>query len=159
MPVLKNPRHERFAQLLASGKTATEAHQLAGFKRDRGNASRLATDSEIRERVQQITAVGAERAAVTVESLINEAEAERAAVTVESLINEAEQARRGAMAAGQYAAAIAAIKEKGVLSGQRVERRESGSPGEFAELENMTADELRAFLREEDDTVSDGSVH
>jgi hypothetical protein len=46
-----------------------------------------------------------------------------------------------------------------VLSGQRVERRESGSPGEFAELENMTADELRAFLREEDDTVSDGSVH
>jgi hypothetical protein len=70
------------------------------------------------------------------------------------------------MAAGQYAAAIAAIKEKGVLSGQRVERRESGSPGEFAELENMTADELRAllreqeaFLREEDETVSDGSVH
>jgi phage terminase small subunit len=80
-------------------------------------------------------------------------------VTVESLINEAEQARRGAMAAGQYAAAIAAIKEKGVLSGQRVERRESGSPGEFAELENMTADELRAFLREKDETVSDGSVH
>jgi hypothetical protein len=31
MPVLKNPRHERIAQLLASGKTATEAHQLAGF--------------------------------------------------------------------------------------------------------------------------------
>jgi phage terminase small subunit len=143
MPTLRNQRHERMAQLLASGKTATEAHQLAGFKRDRGNASRLATDPEIQDRVQQITAVGAERAAVT----------------VETLINEAEQARRGAMAAGQYAAAIAAIKEKGVLSGQRVERRESGSPGEFAELENMTADELRAFLREEDDTVSDGSVH
>ena len=35
MPTLKNPRHERIAQLLASGKTATEAHQLAGFKRDR----------------------------------------------------------------------------------------------------------------------------
>jgi hypothetical protein len=32
MPVLKNPRHERVAQLLAGGKTATEAHQLAGFK-------------------------------------------------------------------------------------------------------------------------------
>jgi hypothetical protein len=46
-----------------------------------------------------------------------------------------------------------------VLSGQRVERRESGGPGEFAELENMTADELRAFLREKDETLSDGSVH
>jgi hypothetical protein len=63
------------------------------------------------------------------------------------------------MAAGQYAAAIAAVKEKGVLSGQRVERRESGGPGEFAELENMTADELRAFLREKYETLSDGSVH
>jgi hypothetical protein len=41
----------------------------------------------------------------------------------------AEQARRGAMDAGQYAAAVAAVKEKGVLSGKRVERRESGAPG------------------------------
>ena len=133
MPVLKNPRHELFAQLLASGKTATEAHQLAGFKRDRGNASRLATDPEIQDRVQQITAVGAERAAVT----------------VESLIDEAEQARRGAMEAGQYAAAVAAVKEKGVLSGKRVERRESGSPGEFADLENMTAEQLADFIRKQ----------
>jgi phage terminase small subunit len=133
MPVLKNPRHELFAQLLASGKTATEAHQLAGFKRDRGNASRLATDPEIHDRVQQITAVGAQRAAVT----------------VESLISEAEQARRGAMEAGQYAAAVAAVKEKGVLSGKRVERRESGAPGEFADLENMTAEQLAEFIRKQ----------
>jgi hypothetical protein len=27
MPILKNIRHERFAQLLASGKTATDAHE------------------------------------------------------------------------------------------------------------------------------------
>jgi phage terminase small subunit len=133
MPVLKNPRHERFTQLLASGKTATEAHQLAGFKRDRGNASRLATDPEIQGRVQQITAVGAERAAVT----------------VESLINEAEQARRGAMEAGQYAAAVAAIKEKGVLSGKRIERSERGQPGEFADLDNMTAEQLAEFIRKQ----------
>jgi phage terminase small subunit len=70
-------------------------------------------------------------------------------VTVESLINEAEQARLGAMQAGQYAAAVAAVKEKGVLSGKRVERRESGDPGEFAAIENMTADELRAFITDE----------
>src|ERR1700738_4767362 len=133
MPVLKNPRHERFAHLLASGETATEAHQLAGYKRGRGNASRLATDPEIQDRVQQITAVGAERAAVT----------------VESLINEAEQARRGAMGAGQYAAAVAAVKEKGVLSGKGGERRESGAPGEFVEIENMTASQLVEFIRKQ----------
>lgn len=30
MPVLKNARHEKFAQALAKGKTADEAYQLAG---------------------------------------------------------------------------------------------------------------------------------
>jgi Family of unknown function (DUF5681) len=33
MPALKNPRHERMAQLLASGKSATDAYELAGYKR------------------------------------------------------------------------------------------------------------------------------
>jgi phage terminase small subunit len=70
-------------------------------------------------------------------------------VTVESLIDEAKQARRGAMEAGQYAAAVTAVKEKGVLSGKRVERRESGSPGEFADLENMTAAQLADFIRKQ----------
>jgi phage terminase small subunit len=70
----------------------------------------------------------------------------RAEVTVESLINEAEAARRAAMEARQYSAAVAAIKEKGILSGKRVERNEQGAPGEFADLENMTADELGAFV-------------
>src|SRR6202048_5202299 len=133
MPILKNPRRERIAQLLASGKTATEAHQLAGYKRGRGNASRLATDPEIQDRVQQITAVGAERAAVT----------------VESLISEAEQARRGAMGAGQYAAAVAAVQDEGGLSGKGVERRESGVPGGFVEIENMTAEQLADFIRKQ----------
>jgi hypothetical protein len=49
----------------------------------------------------------------------------------------------------QYAAAVAAVKEKGVLSGKRVERRESGAPGEFADLENMSAGELADFIRKQ----------
>jgi hypothetical protein len=32
MPCLKNPRRERFAQLLASGKSAAAAHEEAGYK-------------------------------------------------------------------------------------------------------------------------------
>jgi hypothetical protein len=46
-------------------------------------------------------------------------------------------------------------KEKGVLSGKRVERRESGSPGEFADLENMTAEQLTDFIRKQ----AEGSLH
>src|SRR5215831_11857842 len=32
MPALSNHRHEKFAQALAQGKNATEAHQEAGYK-------------------------------------------------------------------------------------------------------------------------------
>jgi hypothetical protein len=52
----------------------------------------------------------------------------------------------GGATTGPKTAALAAVKEKGVLTGVRVERNEQGSPGEFADLENMTADELRAFV-------------
>ena len=51
--------------------------------------------------------------------------AKRAEVTVESLIAEAEAVRKAAFDAGQFSPAIAAIKEKGILSGVRVEKREN----------------------------------
>jgi phage terminase small subunit len=75
--------------------------------------------------------------------------AERAEVTTASLIAEAEEAREEAMKSGQYSAAVSAIREKGVLSGRRLERSERGMPGEFADLDNMSADELRAALERE----------
>ncbi len=42
MLTLRNARREKFAQMLASGKRVTDAHKLAGFKRNDGNASALA---------------------------------------------------------------------------------------------------------------------
>jgi phage terminase small subunit len=41
MGTLANQRHERFAQALAQGKSATEAYALAGYKANDGNASRM----------------------------------------------------------------------------------------------------------------------
>ena len=41
MRPLANQRHERFAQTLAGGKTATAAYVLAGYKANDGNASRM----------------------------------------------------------------------------------------------------------------------
>jgi phage terminase small subunit len=54
MPTLKNPRHERIAQLLASGKTATDAYELAGYKRSHSNGPALARTEEISARVAEI---------------------------------------------------------------------------------------------------------
>jgi phage terminase small subunit len=102
VPTLRNPRHERFAQELAAGKTADAAYVLAGYQENRSNAARLNASRDIQERVAEIQSVGAERAAVT----------------VETLIAEAEQARSKAMGdKGGAAAAVAAITVKAKLAG------------------------------------------
>jgi hypothetical protein len=41
---------------------------------------------------------------------------------------------------------VAAIKEKGVLSGNRIERSERGAPGKFDWIENATAEQLEEFI-------------
>jgi phage terminase small subunit len=56
MPVLQNARHEAFAQELARGKAAEAAYQAAGYKPDRGNASRLTANDSIRARVAELKA-------------------------------------------------------------------------------------------------------
>lgn len=72
MPVLSNTRHERFAQELFAGKTADEAYVLAGFKRNRGNASRLKADESILARVEELKSAAAERAQVTRADVLRE---------------------------------------------------------------------------------------
>ena len=54
MPILSNPRHERFAQELANGVSATEAYERAGFARNRVSAHRLKQKPNIRERVSEL---------------------------------------------------------------------------------------------------------
>jgi hypothetical protein len=67
-------------------------------------------------------------------------------ITLSLLIARPDMIFRQAMAAGQFNAAINALKELGVLSGKRVERSESGGPGEF---DRMTDAELRAAVTEQ----------
>jgi hypothetical protein len=55
---------------------------------------------------------------------------------VASLLNELDHALALAMSIEQPAAAVAAIREKGILSGKRIERLEQGEPGEFERLDD-----------------------
>ena len=133
MPVLTNHRHERFTQLLAAapkGMTVTDAYEKAGYRRNDGNASTLARHPQVQARLKEIKGQLAEKAVVT----------------AESLMKEAEEVRVSAMDSGQLNAAVAAIKEKGVLSGKRVERSEVGSPGQF---DHLTDEELHAEIQRE----------
>jgi phage terminase small subunit len=138
LPVLKNPRHEILAQQLAAGKSATDAYELAGYRRSDTNGPALARTEEIRGRVSEINreAFEQQRAAVAVA-------VERTAITRQRLIEMADEIRTKAIEAGQLSAATAALKELGVLSGIRIERSERGMPHEFAWLEKLTVDELQ----------------
>jgi phage terminase small subunit len=69
---LANQRHERFAQALAQGKSASEAYVLAGYKANDGNASRLKGNERISARVQEIVGRAAERAEVSLERVLRE---------------------------------------------------------------------------------------
>jgi hypothetical protein len=102
VPTLRNPRHERFAQELATGKTADAAYVLASYKENRSNAARLNSNRDIQKRVVEIQSMGAELAAITIETLIAEAEAARSKAMGEK---------------GGANAAVAAIAAKAKLAG------------------------------------------
>lgn len=77
MPVLTSPKHEMFAQELAKGKTQLEAYETAGYSPHDSNAAKLAGTPEIQARVSEIIGRGAEIAAVTVASIVQELEEAR----------------------------------------------------------------------------------
>jgi len=70
MGEMSNARHERFAQELAAGNPADAAYKAAGYQKHRGNAARLSANEHVKDRVREIQSIGAERAAVTVHSLM-----------------------------------------------------------------------------------------
>jgi hypothetical protein len=54
MPVLDDPRRERFAQGLADGKTQLQAYAAAGFGKSKSAPSRLAKEPRIQARVGEL---------------------------------------------------------------------------------------------------------
>jgi hypothetical protein len=109
MAILPNPRHEKFAQALAEGKPATAAYEEAGYSPNDGNAVRLKGNEKIKSRVAELQGQGAERAVVT----------------LQSLIAEAGDIQTKALAKGHYSAAISALTVKAKLSGHWVDRSEN----------------------------------
>lgn len=134
MPALGNPKHERFAQELAKGKTATEAYVLAGYKPNDGNAATLKGNQRISGRVAEII----DRASVRVE------------ITLARLMEMAATVYNAALEQGQNAAAIAAVKELGVLTGHRVERRENTNRN----IDELSDSDLLAIARAGSDRTS-----
>ncbi|MER9450157.1 terminase small subunit [Mesorhizobium sp. M0254] len=74
MPILQNPRHERFAQGLARGLSGKAAYVEAGYTSN-GNAAEVGAAKMVRlpkvaARVAKLQAEAARRSAVTVDDLV-----------------------------------------------------------------------------------------
>jgi hypothetical protein len=66
MGVLKNPKHELFAQALAKGRTQVEAYAAAGYVPSEANASTLTRNQKVSARVAELQERAAIRTEITV---------------------------------------------------------------------------------------------
>lgn len=142
MPALKNPRHERFAQGLHKLGNARQAYREAGYHAKQGAtprqsapldrcATRLSKHVQVKQRLSELTAMATKRHEITVDSLLEDLEADRSLAHAE----------------GQSGAAVGATMAKARLLGLIVDRKESGAPGEFANLQSVQ--EVVALIRRE----------
>jgi phage terminase small subunit len=72
MPTLRNPKHERFAQLVASGMTASAAFRQVGYKAPQ-NSPRLRNNELVAKRIEELQARNerkAEMSAMTRDELV-----------------------------------------------------------------------------------------
>jgi phage terminase small subunit len=133
MPVLKNARHEQFAQALAKGKTAAEAYELAGYVPNPKNGDRLKGNEGIKRRVRDILSKVADKAEWSA--------ADRLAAL---------KRIHGATETGDPRTAIAAIAEANKMQGSHapVRQQHTGKDGGPIAYSNMTEDEIDARIAE-----------
>jgi len=106
-----NEQQERFCRAIVEGMSGNEAYVEAGYKVSndataRANASRLLSNANICERIAEL----------------RKPIAAQTSVTLAWLIQQAQEVLVAAKADASHAASIAAIKELGILSGERIEQ-------------------------------------
>ena len=110
MPILKNARHEVFAQNLASGMSQEEAYIKAGYSRNGAepNASRLISNDKVALRVAELQSVS------SIEAVI----------TAADLSAQLEELRLKAVELGQIGAAVQAVNGRAKLHGLIIDKAE-----------------------------------
>ncbi len=72
MPILKNAKHEKFAQNIAKLQSQDAAYAAAGYKPNASHASRLARNGKVKARVAELVEKGAEKAEIDVAKVLAE---------------------------------------------------------------------------------------
>jgi hypothetical protein len=89
---------------------------------------------------------------------LKEVTALKCEVTRESILRKLEEDRVLARTLNQSAAAVSAVMGQAKVAGLIVDRKEVGSPGEFEDIEKMTAEELRAHFEAMIRALHDGEA-
>lgn len=106
---LTNDRHETFAQGLAKGMSQTDAYVAAGYKSDRGAASRMSANVNVQARVEELQSRAASNVVISREWVI------------EQLVENAKLAKEQ----GDFAPANKAVELLGKELGMFVDRTEN----------------------------------
>ena len=136
MSVLANPRHERFAQLLAQALPTSLAYVQAGFRPDAQNACRLRRTPQVRTRLAELLAQQDPPPLVTVAGI------------TERLLRIAETAEQTG-SAPMLAIARAALTDAARLNGLGVPAKGAASTPDHADVssEPLTVEEAEAAWR------------
>jgi terminase small subunit-like protein len=130
--LLRNPRHEKFSQLVASGIKPQEAYISVGYKPTGAKqaASRLLTNVDVRQRVSELQEAAARSTADSV--ILNR----------ERVLNRLSQLSHEAQLRGQYSAATRCEELIGKEIGMFVDRRVEwdGDPNK------LTDEQLQKFF-------------
>ncbi len=119
-------RHERYCQLRAEGKSGNDAYEEAGFKRNKGNASRLERQPHITARIKYLQDQAAKKTVTTVEDIAHQLDDDRTFARDNRAASAAVQATMG------KAKVLGLIVDRHVLGMKRID--------------DMNEQELRALL-------------
>ena len=128
---LKNVRHERLAVAVAGGQTMQQAMVEEGYARPDKHAARFMRHPPIRARIGYLQG--------QIASQLH--------VTVADIVRELDEDREVARSKGQASAMVSATMGKAKVLGLIVDRSEHA----VKSIDEMTEDELRAFLGKGDD--------
>ena len=70
--MLKNPKHEQFAHLVATGTDVATAYEAVGYKRDTKNAQRLAYRDDVSARIDGIRTLLTQNMGITDADIVEE---------------------------------------------------------------------------------------
>jgi hypothetical protein len=140
MPPLDNAKHERFAQSLAAGKTAVDAYEVAGYRRNRGHASTLRKNPKLLKRVDEILETRGQIQVRGALAAIDRVRLTKTAV-MDMLLADRELARKN----GQSSAAIRATELIGIELGMFVTRTDNKHSHERRASE-LPPEERRAYI-------------